>query len=77
MSLALSGIGVSRGIAIGRAHVLLRGSIEVLESVLPEDLIENEVERFLQAVHSARLQLESLREQVDKLARPQPPAPAP
>ena len=64
MSLALSGIGVSRGIAIGRAHVLLRGSIEVLESVLPEDLIENEVERFLQAVHSARLQLESLRERI-------------
>jgi phosphotransferase system enzyme I (PtsI) len=64
MSLALSGIGVSRGIAIGRAHVLLRGSIEVLESILPEDLIENEVERFLQAVHSARLQLESLRERI-------------
>jgi phosphotransferase system enzyme I (PtsI) len=64
MSLALSGIGVSRGIAIGKAHVLLRGSIEVLESVLPADLIENEVERFLQAVHSARLQLESLRERI-------------
>ncbi len=64
MSLALSGIGVSRGIAIGRAHVLLRGSIEVLESVLPEDLIENEVERFLQAVNSARQQLESLRERI-------------
>ncbi|HYQ71766.1 MAG TPA: phosphoenolpyruvate--protein phosphotransferase [Gammaproteobacteria bacterium] len=64
MSLALSGIGVSRGIAIGRAHVLLRGSIEVLESALPEDLIENEVERFLQAVHSAREQLESLRERI-------------
>jgi phosphotransferase system enzyme I (PtsI) len=64
MSLALSGIGVSRGIAIGRAHVLLRGSIEVLESVLPEGLIENEVERFLQAVNSARQQLESLRERI-------------
>jgi len=35
MSLALPGIGVSRGIAIGKAHVLQRGSIEVLESVLP------------------------------------------
>jgi len=64
VSLALSGIGVSRGIAIGRAHVLLRGSIEVLESALPEDLIENEVERFLQAVHNARQQLESLRERI-------------
>jgi phosphotransferase system enzyme I (PtsI) len=64
MSLALSGIGVSRGIAIGKAHVLQRGSIEVLESALPPHLIENEVERFLQAVHNARQQLESLRERI-------------
>jgi len=64
MSLALSGIGVSRGIAIGRAHVLLRGSIEVLESALPRELVETEVERFLQAVTDARLQLESLRERI-------------
>jgi phosphotransferase system enzyme I (PtsI) len=64
VSLALTGIGVSRGIAIGKAHVLLRGSIEVLESALPEHLIENEVERFLQAVHSARQQLEALRERI-------------
>ncbi len=64
MSLALSGIGVSRGIAIGKAHVLQRGNIEVLESVLPPHLIENEVNRFLQAVNDARLQLESLRERI-------------
>jgi phosphotransferase system enzyme I (PtsI) len=64
MSLALPGIGVSRGIAIGKAHVLQRGSIEVLESVLPPQLIENEVDRFLQAVHNARQQLESLRERI-------------
>jgi phosphotransferase system enzyme I (PtsI) len=64
MSLALPGIGVSRGIAIGKAHVLQRGSIEVLESVLPPHLIENEVNRFLQAVQNARQQLESLRERI-------------
>jgi phosphotransferase system enzyme I (PtsI) len=44
--------------------VLQRGSIEVLESVLPPHLIENEVNRFLQAVHNARQQLESLRERI-------------
>jgi len=64
MSLAVPGIGVSRGIAIGKAHVLQRGSIEVLESALPPHLIENEVNRFLQAVHNARQQLESLRERI-------------
>jgi len=35
MSLALSGIGVSRGVAIGKAHIILRGSVEVLESAIP------------------------------------------
>ena len=60
MSLALSGIGVSRGVAIGKAHIILRGSIEVLESAIPEHLVDHEIARFLNAVDSARLQHESL-----------------
>ena len=28
MSLLLNGIGVSRGVAIGKAHIILRGSID-------------------------------------------------
>jgi phosphotransferase system enzyme I (PtsI) len=63
MSLALSGIGVSRGIAIGRAH-FLRGSIEVQENTVPESLLDSEVARFLDAVAIARSQLESLRERI-------------
>jgi phosphotransferase system enzyme I (PtsI) len=59
MSLALSGIGVSRGIAIGKAH-FLRGSVEVLENTLPESQLDKEVARFLEAVETARRQLESL-----------------
>jgi phosphotransferase system enzyme I (PtsI) len=58
MSLALSGIGVSRGIAIGKAH-FLRGSVEVLEGSLPESLLDEEVARFLEAVETERRQLES------------------
>jgi len=61
MSLALSGIGVSRGIAIGKAHIILRGTVEVLESAIPEDLVEDEVARFLKAVNCARQQLEDIR----------------
>jgi phosphotransferase system enzyme I (PtsI) len=64
MSLALSGIGVSRGIAIGKAHIILRGSIEVLESAIPEHLIEDEVARFLSAVDSARRQLQAIQERI-------------
>ena len=64
MSLALSGIGVSRGVAIGKAHIILRGSIEVLESAIPEHLIENEISRFLSAIESARQQLQSIQKRI-------------
>jgi phosphotransferase system enzyme I (PtsI) len=69
MSVALSGIGISRGIAIGKAHIIQRGTIEVLESALPEDLIDDEIRRFLDAVDTARKQLESIRERIPKDTR--------
>jgi phosphotransferase system enzyme I (PtsI) len=69
MSLALSGIGVSRGVAIGKAHVIMRGSIDVTERRLTEDLIEDEVSRFLAAVEAARQQLESIRQRIPKDTR--------
>jgi len=64
MSLALSGIGVSRGVAIGKAHVIMRGSIDVVECSLPENLIEDEISRFLNAVETARQQLQSIRQRI-------------
>lgn len=64
MSLALSGIGVSRGVAIGKAHIILRGSIEVLESTVPDHLVEDEISRFLNAVDSARRQLRAIHEHI-------------
>jgi phosphotransferase system enzyme I (PtsI) len=69
MSLALSGIGVSRGVAIGRAHIIVRGSIEVQENVLPDALIEAEVNRFLEAVATARMQLRAIRNRIPKDTR--------
>jgi phosphotransferase system enzyme I (PtsI) len=69
MSLALTGIGISRGIAIGRAHLIVRGSIEVQESVIPELLIEEEVARYLDAVATARRQLRSIRDRIPKETR--------
>ncbi len=64
MPLALPGIGVSKGTAIGRARVLQRGQIEVLEYALPSTRIEEEVERFLRALHTARQQLRSIRARI-------------
>jgi len=69
MSLELSGIGVSRGIAIGKAHIILRGSLEVLESAIPAELIEGEVARFMSAVSIARQQLENIRQRIPQTTR--------
>ena len=69
MSLALNGIGISRGVAIGRVHIIVRGSIEVQENVIAERLIESEVARFLEAVATARLQLRAIRDRIPKETR--------
>ena len=64
MSLALSGIGVSRGIAIGKAYLLQRGLPEVSEYAIPKAQIKDEVTRFIQAVDAARQQLKAIRNQI-------------
>ena len=64
MSLALSGIGVSRGIAIGKAYLLQRGLPEVTEYAVPKTQIKDEVTRFMQAVDAARQQLKAIRQQI-------------
>ncbi|MDM8559243.1 phosphoenolpyruvate--protein phosphotransferase [Candidatus Parabeggiatoa sp. HSG14] len=57
MSLALHGIGVSKGIAIGRVHIIHREPVEINEYCLPEQHIEDEVARFENALAIAREQL--------------------
>ncbi len=64
MTLMLSGIGASRGIAIGKAHVIERGQPEIPEYQLLPDQIDNEVIRFQQAITTASQQLESIRERI-------------
>lgn len=64
MSLWLSGIGVSRGIAIARVQKLHGGDIEVTEyALLPED-IDTEATRFQSAQRVAREQLRQVRAQI-------------
>lgn len=64
MALIISGLGVSRGIAIGNAHLLSRGSVEVFERKLEEHEIESEIERFQSAVDEASIQLNSIRDSI-------------
>jgi len=64
MSLWLSGIGVSRGIAIARVQKLHGGDLEIVEyAVAPEEL-EHEVERFRDAQQQALGQLREVRSRI-------------
>ena len=64
MALIISGIGVSRGIAIGNVHLLNRGSVEVFERKIEEQDIESEIERFQSAIDEASVQLSSIRDSI-------------
>jgi phosphotransferase system enzyme I (PtsI) len=64
MTLELQGIGVSRGIAMGRAHILFHNQPDVREYLIPAFAIEQEVDRFQDAIEQARQQLKSIRNHI-------------
>ena len=64
MALIISGIGVSKGIAIGKVHLLNRGAPEVFEHKLEENQIDAEIERFQTAVDGAAEQLRGIRDTI-------------
>ena len=62
--LALYGTGVSEGISIGSAFVLSRELPDIAPQTLAPEDIDREVERFVQAVQTARHQLLKIRGQI-------------
>ena len=64
MTLELQGLGVSRGIAIGNAHILFHNKPDVPEYNIIDSAIEQEVERLLTALEEAKSQLKSVRAQI-------------
>lgn len=64
MALIVTGIGVSKGIAIGNAHLLNRGAPEVFERKLEEHEVDAEIQRFQDAVDGAAEQLSSIRDSI-------------
>jgi len=64
MTISLKGIAVSKGIAIGHVHKIERGLPDILESCIPEDNIESEVKRLLQALDLASQQLKQIRNKI-------------
>ena len=66
MSVWFSGIGVSRGVAIGRVQRMQGGDFEVPEYALADGDIEAEVARFSAAQTLAREQLRQVRSQIPR-----------
>lgn len=64
--LSILGTGVSKGISIGRAHVLRRSHLDVPEYVLAREFIEDEVKRYETAIDLARDQLKDVRNHIPK-----------
>ena len=46
MTLALHGTGISRGIAMGDAHIARRNRLEVIERRVADQKVDHEVQRF-------------------------------
>ena len=59
-----TGTGTSRGIAIGKAHLMQRGKIEISPKIVPKTEVIDEVDRFRQAVSDAKRYLKSVKEQI-------------
>jgi len=64
MTIAMHGMGVSRGIAIGKTQVIQRDNLEIHESKISGDMIEAEVRRFENAATTARQQLRAIRNRI-------------
>ncbi len=66
MSIYISGIGVSKGIAIGEAYLLAREQINVSQRILSAAEIAPEIQRFKTAMKLASQQLHDIKQKIAK-----------
>ena len=59
---SLHGIPVSRGIAIGRAHLLRSAALDVKHYLIPQEKIESEVQRLSHAIAKVHEELQTIRQ---------------
>lgn len=64
----MHGVGVSAGIAIGRAHLVSHALLEVAHYEVRPEMLESEVKRFEQAVTTVRDDLSAIRSSLPKTA---------
>ncbi|QEY24131.1 phosphoenolpyruvate--protein phosphotransferase [Neisseria animalis] len=68
MSIVLHGVAAGKGIAIGHAHLITRGTAEVPQYDIDDDGIAAETARFEAAVKATRKELEQLRNAIPENA---------
>ncbi|PIT13720.1 phosphoenolpyruvate--protein phosphotransferase [Snodgrassella alvi] len=68
MCIVLHGVAVGAGVAIGRAHLVVRGMDDVPHRELSIEEIQAEVARYEQAIKTTRRQLEQLRTDIPQNA---------
>ncbi len=64
MAFTMHGLGVSGGIAIGHAHLVMSASLEVDHYSIPPEFVARESKRFDKAVKQVRAELDQLEEEV-------------
>ncbi len=64
MTIALHGVGVSRGIAIGKVHVVKRDQLDIREYSIRKPRLDDEIKRFENALANARQQLRAIRKHI-------------
>ena len=70
MTLSLHGMGVSRGIAIGRVHIIERGRLDIPEYHIEKDQVDTETRRLVDAVSLAKRQLRAIRDHIPAATSP-------
>ena len=70
MTLSLHGMGVSRGIAIGRVHIIERDRLDIPEYHIEKDQVETETRRLVDAVSLAKQQLRAIRDHIPAATSP-------
>ncbi|MFT5414540.1 MAG: phosphotransferase system enzyme I (PtsI), partial [Gammaproteobacteria bacterium] len=64
MSFSLHGVGVSRGIAIGKVHIIERAELDIVEYSISDEAVPREILRLREAVSQAKLDLRAVRNQI-------------
>lgn len=67
-SFSIHGVGVSSGVAIGQAHLVSNALLEVVHYQLPHHLIDDEINRFSNAIETVKADLEQINKSLRKNA---------